>query len=215
MDNWTKVEDTDIIKQDVEQWIKIIVETERDLCPANDITGEMSKNNRLKDESGKLGKWFLMGSFGNDTQIFRDLANYTTIESNTDVLIIAVSTDASNAELRYRNSSIEELKTSARQIFDLHEVVEVTIDGERIDKSNGLQEVMTDVIDVELPENNVYQLILDAKGGPTKLVCFAWAIEVKFEPGEHEIVLHTYHPPNKELEVNGFNQDVKYRIKVV
>ena len=87
MVNWTQMEKPVILKQDVQEWIKIVVETKEDINPGNDTTGELPKNNRLNDGSGK---WFLMGSFGNEGQIYRDLANYATIESNTPVLIIAV-----------------------------------------------------------------------------------------------------------------------------
>jgi hypothetical protein len=211
MGKWTKVDMTDILKQDVQDWIKIVVETKDDINPGKDNTGELSRNNRLNNG---FGKWFLMGSFGNKGQINRNLANYATIQSKTPVLIIAVSTDASNAELRYRESSEDELKASAREIFDLHEVVEVIIDGQRLDTNDGLVEVATDVIDVEFPENNVYQVILDAQAGPCKLFCIAWAVEIKFEPGDHEIEIISSHPESEKVGVKGFNQNVKYRINV-
>ena len=210
MVNWTRMEDNDTLKQDVQDWIKIIVETEADINPANDNIAETSKNYLLNDIPDK---WFLNGSFGNKGQILRDLTN-APIKSDTDVLIIGVSTDASNAEQRYRDSSVDELKNAARQIFDLHEVVQVVIDGEQLDSRSGLKEVATDVIDVTFPENNVYRDSLNAIAGPTKLFCLAWALKVKFEPGYHEIVIISRHPPSDELGVNAFNQDVKYKIKV-
>src|SRR6188472_448258 len=109
MVNWTRMEDNDTLKQDVQDWIKIIVETEADINPANDNIAETSKNYLLNDIPDK---WFLNGSFGNKGQILRDLTN-TPIKSDTDVLIIGVSTDASNAEQRYRDSSVDELKNAA------------------------------------------------------------------------------------------------------
>jgi hypothetical protein len=210
MVNWTPMGDKDILKQDVQEWIKIAVETDADINPGNDTTGELSTNNRLSN-----GKWFLMGSFDNEGQVFRDLANYTTIQSNTNVLIIAVSTDQNTAESHSRQFSVDQLKAAAKQIFDIHEVVEIIIDGVLIDRNNGLQMVATDVIDVVFPENNVYKDSGDAQAGPAKLFCLAWAYERSFPPGEHEIVIVSNHQPSDEIGVGGFNQDVKYRIKVV
>lgn len=213
MSNWTIMENTDILKQDVEKWIKTILEMEKDINPGYDETGELSKNNKIVADSAGY-KWYLMGSFGNEKQVFRDMAKYATIDATSPVLIIAVSTDASNSEPRYAESTEAELRSSAKEIFDIHETVEIIINGTRIDRNNGLKAVETDLMEVHFPANNAYADITYAREGVFPLVCYAWAVELQFEPGNYDIELQSYHPPIPKLGLNFFNQDVRYQIKV-
>ncbi|OLC92690.1 MAG: hypothetical protein AUI60_01255 [Thaumarchaeota archaeon 13_1_40CM_2_39_4] len=217
MDRFQVIKDTPMLTEKIALWIKWQLEQERDVNPANDLTGQRAARNQ-KDRD----VWFLTGSFGNNGTIVRDV----TVPAGKNVLVEGASSDCSFAEGPPFANTIQDLKDRANAICDLHKNIKVVIDDKAyeiptaVDKNKkrvlhgDLERVETDPIAIVFPEDNGYKDKYLVKGGATVLVCCAWAMLVTFDAGKHTVSLHAEHEADKELKVGPFRLDVFYNLDV-
>ncbi len=205
-ENWSVVTvDPKNLKQNVQEMIKLILEQERDDNIALDQSGDKFGKNHLKD-----GTWFLPGSFGNESKIIRKIR----LTEDTPIMVLAVSTDNSFAE-DSSSKDIASLKEHAKQVSELHDSVEVIIDGTPLNRENKLEMVETDTIPIIFPQNHVYKETPGLNGGETTLVCYAWVIVLKLGIGQHILKIFSSRPASQSLNVEKFIQDVEYQIDIL
>jgi hypothetical protein len=216
--------------KDLQEYITWILTQDSSKNPVNDPTGERAARNR-----GRYEVWSILGTINHENKITRKC----TVPSNTEILILAATSDSSYLEHeRDGAQNDEQLLAIAKAIAELHKDVEITIihqeSGEqqtfRVEnaknpKKDELQLIETPAFPIIIPENNIYKDLYGVQGGYTHLAVVGWGIKVKLEPGKYTLILKAQHGPTPEdqpLDVQGlkvdvipFNLDIEYELKAI
>jgi hypothetical protein len=159
-----------------------------------------------------------------------------TVPSNTEILILAATSDSSYSEHKGAEDD-DHLLEIAREIAKLHRDIEVTIiDGSgnkdtflvkdaKNPKKDELELIEAPAFPLIFPENNIYKDLYKVVGGYTHLAIVAWGIKVKLEPGKYTLILKAQHDPtpkdqplkvrNLNIDAGRFNLHIEYTLTAI
>ena len=156
-----------------QKWWEWAFEVPSNDSPVNDVTGE----NCSLNQEGPV--WFLAGTFG--TSVTREC----TIPEGKALFMPAANVPVSVAEFKNLPDDEQVLKAEAEKIIDDVDIVEVEIDGVKIENITSYK-VITDLFQLNLPQNNV----LGAEPGKYNFTGAGdWILTEPLSPGEHTVLL--------------------------
>ena len=214
--------------EDLQEYIMWVLTQDAGNNPVDDFTGERAARNQ-----GRYHVWFIPGTTTDENKITRTC----TVPSNTEILILAATSDSSYLEHEGAQDD-GHLLAIAKEIAKLHKDVEITItddDGKgetfRVKDANNPQEGELKLSEapafpIIIPENNIYKKLYRVRGGYTHLAIVAWGIKVKLlEPGEYELIMKAHHDgtpkdqplkvKNLEVPIARFNLDIEYTLTAI
>ncbi len=209
--------------EELQEYITWILTQDANNNPAKDSTGEKAARNQ-----GRYKVWFIPGATNDENKITRTC----TVPSNTEILILAATSDSSYLEHKGAEDD-DHLLEIAKEIANLHRDIEITIIDEsgkkytflvndaKNPKNDELQLIEAPAFPIIIPENNIYKDYYYVKGGYTHLAIVAWGIKVKLEPGKYTLILKAQHDAkllkvrNLDIDARRFKLDIDYFLTAI
>ena len=181
-----------------QKWWEWAFEVPSEDSPVNDVTGE----NCSLNQEGPV--WFLAGTFG--TSVTRECI----IPEGKALFMPADNVPVSVAEFKNLPDDEQVLKAEAEKIINDVDIVEVEIDGVKIENITSYK-VITDLFQLDLPQANV----LGAEPGTYNFTGAGhWVFIDPLSPGKHTVLLRavTFSPELGNPET--FISEAKYNLLV-
>src|SRR6476646_8269332 len=179
------------------KWWQWLLSIPKDSNPGGDNTGKYCN----QGQSGPV--WFLTGTYGGPN------IRSCTVPAGKAILLPPINTECSYAE--YPNLKTEsELKTCAKTITDKVSLIEVTVDGVKLQNSE-VSRVQSPIFPILFGPGNIYGL----KSGNTQGVSDGYWVFLKPLPiGNHEIHSKGVSVDYTTTSTNNFISDVTYHLTV-